>query len=433
MGRVLCSTFGRRGCFLDVFAAPWVDAIPDCAAAIAMDPDSFGGHTESVRELAFQAIIEAQRGAAALEQAGSRSAAPPVCFSVATTGVPPASRAGGILVVANGNRVASAAAGSLEAVSASLQCETDEAARLARELIEITPHELLFGKASAVPLEQRRASRIAHLAGMGCDSLRSGVGTVRAWLDFCRTHSLSTYGVPVDEDMMDWFLTWDESRAMANATGKRTGKHVKYARACSCRWLSDNAGLPFGAAKSQAVRKKATQNLSTEPAFAEMWEVAILVHLVRIVVFYTGPHADLIVPYAMGGYLVAAASLRLIDGQRSPPATVGHSAAGPVVESVASLSERQEENDHASSALVGANGVARPVSQRCAAAGGAGGRDGDDASWLREHVPAAGLGAGQASLPRAGGWIWRCAGAIDASKAAVGVCFPLYVRSARLL
>ena len=44
---------------LGVFDAPWNPSVVNCVEAVSMEPDTFGVHTESIRELAIAAICEA--------------------------------------------------------------------------------------------------------------------------------------------------------------------------------------------------------------------------------------------------------------------------------------------------------------------------------------------------------------------------------------
>ena len=229
---------------LGVFDAPWNPTITNCVEAVSMEPDTFGGHTECIRELCIAAICEAQRGAQVLQQGSSvgtvrddsghacgprssdGSSAPPCCTSIvrACEGSLPASEAG---KAPSCSMVVKSAVSSSTIMSVNLQCENDEAASLAVQLVDITPAALMFPGESAVPMSQRRDNRLSHLSTLGSDSLRAGIGTVRMWLRFCQENSLADCGLPVDSDMMQWFLNWDEKRAVAEAKGKRTGLHAK--------------------------------------------------------------------------------------------------------------------------------------------------------------------------------------------------------------
>ena len=59
-----------------------------------------------------------------------------------------------------------------------------------------------------------------------------------------------------------------------------------------------------------------------EPVFSEMWEPAVCCHLLAIAIRYIGPGDDLICPFAAACYALSMASLRHIDGTRSPPPIV---------------------------------------------------------------------------------------------------------------
>ena len=139
---------------------------------------------------------------------------------------------------------------------------------------------------------------------------------------------------------MDWFLSSQDDLGQAAASGKRTGLHRKHSMAGAARWLFDHAGVLFAAAKAKHVRKASGPPKVREPAWAEMWEVAVLAHLCRIAVLYSGPSSMIIRSYALAAFLVNAASLRLISGLRSGPAQLEFTSDGkPFASSVAALSK----------------------------------------------------------------------------------------------
>jgi len=192
------------------------------------------------------------------------------------------------------------------------------------ELLSESPPELLFHSRSAVPVRERLANRRAHLLGQGAGSLRTATRHARLWLAFCLHHELSDYGVPIDIDLFETFLNEIDAAAIArNASHPtHTGRSAKHTAAATCRWLTAHAGWPMEVASHSRVRAISPPDRSSEPSFSEMWEVAVVVHLLRIAVRYEGPGASYIRPFAAANYAVASGSLRLIDGTRSPPPEV---------------------------------------------------------------------------------------------------------------
>jgi hypothetical protein len=83
------------------------------------------------------------------------------------------------------------------------------------------------------------------------------------------------------------------------------------------------ASMPaFASAKDQAVRDAFPPYIGSEPAFAPMWGVAAFVGLLHIAVRYRGPCERIVRASAAGAFLLAAASLRQVDGLRSAPPTL---------------------------------------------------------------------------------------------------------------
>ena len=127
--------------------------------------------------------------------------------------------------------------------------------------------------------------------------------------------------MPVDKDTILWFLRDYDARARApslRAAASQGGASCEHAAACSLRWLA-SVGYPFAAAKDLGVRKASKNRLPKEPVWAQMWEVAIVIQLLRLATGYEGTNASFVRPLAAAAYATAAASLRLVDGLRSRP------------------------------------------------------------------------------------------------------------------
>ncbi len=315
-----------------------------CESALAMDEDAFGERTELVRELALQASLETELAA------GSGSLTNPSQFQLTAAGggrslLAPAPRA--LAVPAGSARALACRAaqpGTSQLSAANLDLEDAEMARLAARLLDVSPEVLMFHSASDVPMAARRKIKLAVLSSKGADSLRKAIACMEAWCVFCVRNELADFGAAAcargDSDLMEWFLSEEDSIGIAAASGKRTGLHRKHSMAGAARWLFDHAGVPFGAAKSKHVRKASGPPKVAEPAWAEMWEVAVLAHLCRIAVFYTGPSAMIIRSYSLATFLVNAASLRLINGLRSGPARLDFTREGkPFASSVSAVSK----------------------------------------------------------------------------------------------
>ena len=207
--------------------------------------------------------------------------------------------------------------------------EDRETIRAAQTLVDLTPPELLVGGPSPVPHMQRVRNRVDHLAGCGIGSIRRATSTMRAWKAFCTLHSITNWGADCDIDMVQWFAR----------EGQPRGKSVPHDRMEGMRWLTDNLGCPFSAAKDPRARKSAPPSVSKEPAWSEMLEVGAFVHLLRIALAYQGPGGEFVRPWAAAGFSTAAASLRMVDGSRSPPPTVCTVGGDNCLESTAALSK----------------------------------------------------------------------------------------------
>jgi len=159
-----------------------------------------------------------------------------------------------------------------------------------------------------------------HLLTCGASSIRAGTAFVKEWLQFCERRRIPKFGLPVDADLMQAFLADVDAAARqraARTAGKRTGASVQHATACAARWTADHAGLPFSAAKAMLVRRSSAPSREREPSWSEMWEPSILPHLLRVAV--ASQQNDIVRAMAASAYLVCAASMRLVDGQRSAP------------------------------------------------------------------------------------------------------------------
>ena len=305
-----------------------VRSVRSSMEAVAMDVDTFGESTEAVRS---RAIDEAVAGSTnpppptqmavvlSLPSSAALTAGAPMVMERA---VPPAGAQ--LFPMVLERAVLPAGKQPFPIVHAStssavLESEDRAAALAADELMRVTPVELAFHLQSDVPIEQRMANRRRHLAGLGVGSLRKGIQTCNDWLAFVQRHQLPHFGIPIDGEKCLWFLRELDEVARANAKGGRSGASAEHAGSTSMRWLADNNGMPFTAAKEINVRKASAPQREQEPAWAQMWEVASIIHLLRIACLYRGPFWQFVCAYAAGGYAVAVASLRLVDGERSPP------------------------------------------------------------------------------------------------------------------
>mmetsp|Transcript_23861 Transcript_23861/g.59265 ORF Transcript_23861/g.59265 Transcript_23861/m.59265 type:complete len:457 (+) Transcript_23861:1016-2386(+) len=118
---------------------------------------------------------------------------------------------------------------------------------------------------------------------------------------------------------MNSFLSEVDAAARSRSAGHkvRTGASVQHAMACAARWTADHAGLPFEVAKLPTVRRASAPVREAEPRWAEMWEPAVLIHLLRVAL--DEHHRSLVRATAASVYLVCVASMRLVNGLRSAP------------------------------------------------------------------------------------------------------------------
>ena len=309
-----------------ILATQHVDPISTvwcCADAVGMDDDSYGVHTDYVRDCAIHEQL-AQGGRSGCGGTGlvalsnvsvrsmgeSRARADATCTSLTIVSARP-----------QGHHSSDRCCQRVHDPVAVLDAEAGAAAN---ELLAAIPMELLLHQHSAAPREQRIATRRRTIGAEGPASIRRATGVVRKWVAFVQRHSIPAYGIgndgQVDEDTILWFLAEVDKEARDAAVGtSRTGTSAEHTTAGSLRWLCDHAGLPFAAAKARYVRRSSAPTTSSEPRWAEMWEVAVLVHLLRIAVQYKGRGAAFVRPYAASAYCVAAGSVRLVDALRSAP------------------------------------------------------------------------------------------------------------------
>lgn len=241
------------------------------------------------------------------------------------------------------------------AASAALQsCASNSQAVLASEVEDIAkavdgflrtvPRDLLLHEPSALPDADRIAIRRRHLIQCGASSVRNGTAFLRQWLAFCSHRSIPNYGLPIDADLMNMFLSTIHAEARRRSLGKakQTGASVQHSMACAARWVSDHAGLPFTIAKQQCVRKTSAPVRERDPSWSEAWEPAVILHLLRVALNASEP--PLVRAYAASTYMVCVASLRLVNGRRSAPPVMN--SAG-VFHGVAALSKGRRRSSMA--------------------------------------------------------------------------------------
>eukprot|EP00966_Prymnesium_polylepis_P143219 3306089-Prymnesium_polylepis.1 len=153
---------------------------------------------------------------------------------------------------------------------------------------------------------ERVANRRRHLSSQGVGSIKKGTAALKAWLGFCSRHSLPDFGMPADEDAVGWFLREEDVAARARASHGRSALLLRLVSLLGC-------------AKEASVRKSSAPPRDKEPAWAQMWEVAVVLHLMRIAVLYRGENSEFIRPNAASGFLTTVGSVRTIDGLRSGP------------------------------------------------------------------------------------------------------------------
>lgn len=151
--------------------------------------------------------------------------------------------------------------------------EVLDISRAVDEFLQVVPPALLFHSASALPDEDRIATRRHHLLQCGASSVRAGTAFVKQWLQLCSTRNIPNYGMPVDSDLLNSFLSMVDHEARRRSLGKakQTGASVQHAMACAARWVADHAGLPFAIAKQQCVRKANAPSRERDPAWAEAY------------------------------------------------------------------------------------------------------------------------------------------------------------------
>ena len=186
------------------------------------------------------------------------------------------------------------------------------------KLVECSPTSMMLHGHSITPVARRLDNFRRRLLSYDAGTIAKGSKTVRDWLAFCSRNLLPNYAIPVDTDTVLWFLRECDENARLTATGAQGGASCEHATACSLRWLA-SVGYPFSVARDVEVRRASKNKLPKEPAWAEMWEVAIVIHLLRVATMYDGPDARFARSVAAAAYAMAAASLRFVDALRSRP------------------------------------------------------------------------------------------------------------------
>ena len=219
------------------------------------------------------------------------------------------------------------------------------------EFMAIVPDAILLHGASRTPVHVRRENKRKAMEGYSAGLIRRGTEAIRTWLSFCHRNRLRDLAMPADVDTIQWCLREGDEEARRRCVGKKSqgGATWEHSTANAFRWLA-GIGLPFSAAREVEVRKASVQKLEKEPQFAEMWEVAIVIHLLRLAVFYRGAGAEFVCPLAAGAFTLAMASLRMVDGLRSRPPVrdelkpVGQSAAVAALHSIAAATKAKKQS-----------------------------------------------------------------------------------------
>ncbi|KAL1528241.1 hypothetical protein AB1Y20_009599 [Prymnesium parvum] len=299
-------------------ASSVVDAHADSAMSTTWPV--VGAHTVSIAAV-VSPVVDAHAAAATAQPLITISAAAPTSANSCTALVVPTMLP---LLTSSAASSAAHAAGELMRTDV-LASEQLDIERAVAEFIGAVPAALLLHTPSALPDAERVDTRRRHLLTCGASSVRAGTAFVREWLRFCERRALVRFGLPVDADLMNAFLADVDAAARRRSAGhkSRTGSSVQHAMACAARWTSDHAGLPFDAAKLPTVRKSSAPVREREPRWAEMWEPAVLVHLLRVAI--DNRQRGLVRATAAAVYLVCAASMRLVNGLRSAPPIIDES------------------------------------------------------------------------------------------------------------
>jgi hypothetical protein len=340
--------------------------VMSCLDAAGCDDGAFGDSTDDVRQLSSRALqlsAAAVPGALRFDSGGALALSSPRQTQMSFRRTPVQARRQlpllqlspeHAIVRGSAPHLAVAAAVFVSATTdagklapANLAVEDAAVARAVDALLGAIPQSMLFyQRPSAMSFEVRMRTLRRHLLTMGKDSIAKGLQFIREWLVFCDNHSLPEFGLPVDDEMFASFLSEADERARIRwaSSPSRTGAHVQHSLACAARWLTVHLRLPFHVSLSLAIRRAAPPNRERQPEWAQMWDVIILVHLARIIVFYSGVDARFVRPYAFSTFCVIAASLRLIEGLRSGPPSVVPVEDGIAFASVAALSKGRRKS-----------------------------------------------------------------------------------------
>ena len=227
----------------------------------------------------------------------------------------------------------------------------DATCGVARRLLASIPEWLLFPGQSHAPHVERIRNRVDSLSSYDVGSLRKAALTAESWGAFCSRHAIADWGYPFDTDTILWFLREEDASARCRAGFRdAAGRSVKHARADGLRLLHRALGLGFEQACLPQVRVASAARRDVEPAFTAMWNVGVVRLVLLIAVRYRGHRAELIRCYAAGAYMLCLASLRQIDGVRSPPPKLGSlvvergGGCVPVFSSVASATKARRKS-----------------------------------------------------------------------------------------
>ena len=210
-----------------------VAGVHSCQDALGMHPGSLGPKTESVRELATEAVFNEVAGSTPAVQ-HDRGVLPPLAANPTSVGWNPISASTAAVGFQLTLAAATCAPASLvvarspiqllstgaSASSAALNISVEDAAvdSAIAAFLSVAPTELLFPAPSAVPVLQRVANRRIHLASQGAGSIKAGSRFVRRWVDFCARNNVALYGVGlIDEELFEWFLREEDVLARSRA------------------------------------------------------------------------------------------------------------------------------------------------------------------------------------------------------------------------